>query len=166
MADDRFIWIEFDEDRILQRFDFFVGYHRHYVTNMLDDVADFGVRRLQAGVPQYTTYILRHIDRSQVRWIPGGGGGGGEWGTIVGIKAGSSKHPLYVEKGTGIYATPSRGYITPTSSKFMSFFSQIYGRRIRVREVKGQRPQLYFYSAWKDVAIYAKARLLAGNILP
>jgi len=160
MADEKLIWVEIDEDRILQRFDFFVAYHRQYVHNMLDDVANFGVRRLHAGVPQYTSYILRHVDRSPVHWTPEG------YQAIVGIRTGTSRHALYAEKGTGIYATPPRGFIESTRQEYMSFFSTLYGRRIRIRRVKGQKPQRFFYAAWRDLEIYARARFVAQNILP
>lgn len=166
MADNDFISIEVDEDHILQKFDFFFEYHREYVHGLLGNVANFGVFRLHAGVPQFSTYLLRHVDRSAIKWMPGGPGGAGEWGVIVGIKAGSSKHPLYAEFGTGLYATPSRGYITGNNKEYMSFPGGIYGKWIRTKQVKGQKPQRYFYSAWQDVKVYALARLVAGNATP
>lgn len=147
MADERFIWVEVDEDNILKKFDFFFAYHREYARGVIDNSATFGVNRLHAGVPQKTTYLLRHVDREAVRWMPGGPDGGGEWGTIVGIKAGTSLHPLYAEQGTGLYATPSRGYIQPTTRDNMTFFSQLYGHVIKVKRIRGQRPQRYFYAA-------------------
>lgn len=161
-----FIWVEVDEDNIFQKYDYATGYVKSYAKNTLDDLADFGVRMLHVNVPQYTTYLLRHVNREAVRWLPGGIGGGGEYGTIVGIKAGTSKHPIYVEMGTGIYAIPARGYIQPKTKEYMSFFSNIYGRRINTKRVKGQRPQHYFYRTWEQLVVYARARLIAGKAIP
>ena len=166
MPEERFIWIEVDEDNIFEKYDYATEYVRNYAKNLINDLADFGVNRLNATVPRYSTYLLRHIDREGVRWFPGGEGGGGEYGTMVGIKAGTSMHPFYAESGTGIYAIPSRGYIEPSTKPYMSFFSSMYGRRIRVKRVRGQRPQHYFYHTWQDMLVYARARLISGRALP
>lgn len=45
-------------------------------------------------------YIHEHIGRSGVIYRPGGAGGGGTYERIVGVRRGTSRHPLYVHNGT------------------------------------------------------------------
>lgn len=161
---DKFISIEINEDDVIRNLDRGIDRVRRHSRNLLDDIAGAGVIILHASVPQSTTYTLRHVDREPVRWFPGGPGGGGEYGTTVGIKRGTSIHPIYPEEGTGIFATPARGFITPRTKPYLSFFSTLYNRRIRVRQVKGQRAQRYFYSAWRDLDVYAAGRILRGSL--
>lgn len=144
---------------------------RRQLKNLIDNVADFGLHALEGNVPSYSTYTLRHTDRSDIRWNPGGAGGGGEYEVIVGIKAGTSKHPIYVKSGTGIYGfkripygalkprTSAGGTVSPG---LMFFYSQRYGHVISVRSVKGQKPQDFLYTTYREMQVYTGARLLLG----
>jgi hypothetical protein len=134
------------------------------VKNVLDDLAEFGVRTLEARVPRSSTYIFRHIDMSPTIFHPGGAGGGGEYRKVFGIKHGTSRHPLYVEQGTGIYGVVG-WFIFPDTSKYMYFFSQRYGRVIRVKQLRGQRPRRYFLNTWNDLQVYAQSRVMLTNLL-
>ena len=136
--------------------------------DMIDDLSDFATIFLIGSVPQHSNYIMNHIARNTSQWMPGGYGGGGEWKGIVGIKRGASRHPLYVEQGTGIYA--GRGLI------FASGVTHLTGKRQQVmRFVKkgegggkgifrywiyGQRGQRYFYLTWQAVQAAARVRAL------
>ena len=79
--------------------------------NLVEDMELRARLKLIANVPKgQTLYIVRHVASSGVHYQAGGrseGGiaGGGEYVAVVGIKAGSSLHPLYVHRGTGIYDT-------------------------------------------------------------
>lgn len=161
---DRFISIELeDDDDVIHKLDFAAERFRNRAKELLDNIAEFGVHVLDANVPVHSSYLLRHVGRSPVAWRPGGAGGGGEWQAVVGIRAGSSRHPLYVERGTGIYGVVGF-YILPGQRPYMVFYSSIYGHLIRVKQVRGQRPKRYFYTSWREVQIYAGARLRAINI--
>lgn len=151
--------IEIDESGAIRWLDRQAARQRLRIRDTIDDIADVGVATLYLRVPELSSYLARHVDREPVKWFPGGTGGGGEYRAVVGIKRGTSRHPLYAEFGTGIYAQPSRGYITAKAGNFLSFYSYIYGRRIRVRRVRGQRAQRYFYATWRDMNVYARARV-------
>jgi hypothetical protein len=131
----------------------------------VNDLSTFVTHDLVSTVPTYDEYLLRHVGRSDASWRPGGLGGGGEWESVAGIKTGTSRHPLYVEFGTGIYA--GRGRIYPLRARVLRFEKpgpELDGRRVsRVkfrRWVRGQRGQHYFYEAWRDLNLYAQTRLL------
>jgi hypothetical protein len=152
-----------DEGDILRRFDRTVNLQRLRMREFLDELADTGVQLLNITAPDFSSYTRRHIDREPVRYTLAPTGG--VWETTVGIKRGTSIHPLYAEFGTGIYATPPRGYITPRRAEYLSFYSFLYNRRIRVKQVKGQRPQRYFYRAWVDLNYYARLRASAIKLI-
>jgi len=164
MADERFISIEINEADAIRWLNRQAERQAHYARELLDDIASFSVHDLRIHVPEFSSYTLRHVDREIVRWVPGGAGGGGEWSTVVGVKSGTSQHPLYAEFGTGIYATPSRGFIEPNVKPLMSFYSFLYGRRIRIKRAMGQKAQHYFYRSWLATDAYARYRLM-GKIL-
>lgn len=175
MADDRFIWMEFeDEHSIMLKLDTFVERKKRELKDMLDDLGDYAVLRLLATVPVYNAYIFRHIDRTEVRWHPGGAGGGGEYEVVAGIKRGDSQHPLYAEFGTGIYV--GRGMIRPLHGDFVILSRaggkgnvltfQKHGEPRKFRPfVRGQKGQRYFYRTWRDVQVYASARVLSERII-
>ena len=141
-------------------------------------------------------YILRHVDSTGVRYAAGGRGeggvpGGGEYVAVVGIKAGSSLHPLYVHHGTGIYDTrpgAARQPIRPRADRAYQVYIIAPGPRERQKRraghgrlaaitfqkrgeprkfrrwVRGQQPQPYMYYTFRQAQIYAGARLLTlGN---
>lgn len=128
---------------------------------MLDNIAAFGLRVLESNISVSSGYTLLHASRSDVKWRPGGAGGGGEWEAVVGITRGSSRHPIYVELGTGIYGLVG-WYITPQRAPFLVFRSTITGRLLRKRAVLGQKPQRFLYRTWREVQIYAAGRVLAS----
>lgn len=129
---------------------------RKLARDMVDDLASFGMKTLRINVPTFSSYLLRHLDKTLPTFKAGGAGGGGEYEVIIGVKAGTSRHPLYVEGGTGIYG-PIGWYLTPVSSSALSWFSTVYGRPISKKFTKGQRPQRYFYNTWKELQIYSKS---------
>lgn len=120
---------------------------------LVDDLSKVAESTLLFMVPRKRLYLFRHVDRSGPSWMPGGAGGGGEWKSIVGIKAGESLHPLYVEFGTGIYG--GRGDLI-----FARGVSELTGsiQKVMVLEKEGtvnfrywthgQKPQRYMYLTW------------------
>ena len=121
-------------------------------------------------VPQYSNYIMNQINREGPTWMPGGAGGGGEWKGIVGVREGASRHPLYVEFGTGIYA--GRGLIwarrgglilTGRRQSVMTFQKQGEPRKFRYW-IRGQRGQHYFYTTWQALNAYARVRMSATDL--
>jgi hypothetical protein len=160
MADFLSIDLE-DEGEIFARIERVEEGQRRRARQMLDNLADFAVFVLRANVPVRTSYLLRHVARTPVVWRPGGAGGGGEWEVVAGVKRGLSRHPLYVEFGTGLYGAVG-WYIVPNRAPFMVFRSSITRRIIRATRVRGQRPQRYFYRSWRELEIYARGRVLAS----
>lgn len=125
--------------------------------DLLSGMSDYTLTWLRLYVPEREGYILRHTDKSAVKWRPGGPGGGGQYEVVVGVKRGESKHPLYVDQGTGIYGGFHRP-IRAIGGHPMVFFSR--GRWWRLWEVKGQRPQLFLYRAFMQAKLYAGARFI------
>jgi hypothetical protein len=159
MAD--FIEVSTNEDEVLREFDSYISRHRFRSRELMDDLADTGVQLLRIKAPEYSSYLQRHIDREAVHQTVGASGT--ELETVVGVKRGTSEHPYYVNFGTGLYATPSRGYITAKQGEYLVFRSDIYGRVIRTKRVKGQRAQNFLYQTWQDLNFYAKARILGSQ---
>ena len=134
---------------------------------MIEEAMVMGESLLRSFVPFRNGYIMRHIDRSGPTWMPGGLGGGGEWKGIVGIKQGSSRHPIYVEFGTGIYA--GKGLIWPAGIRGLSGHYQNVmrfekrgegeGKGIFRYWTKGQRGQHYFYFTWRVLQAGMAAKL-------
>jgi hypothetical protein len=139
------------------------GGHR-MAKSMINNLVDFGYHVLQAHVPRHSTYLLRHVSKQSATWRPGGAGGGGSYEGVVGIKRGQSRHPFYVEFGTGLYGAVG-WYIVPRVMPYMTFYSTLYHRRIRAKKIRGQRPQHYMYATWREMLVYARGRALAENIL-
>jgi len=130
---------------------------------LLDNLADFGYHVLQSSVPRHTSYLLRHVARSDVTWRPGGAGGGGSWEAVIGVKRGESKHPLYVEFGTGIYGAVG-WFIVPVRAQYMTFYSTRFHRVINVTHTRGQRPQRYLYHTWRELLVYARGRMMLADM--
>lgn len=163
---DRTFWIEVDEDEAMhgiERAQLAIGGR---VRDLLDDLTDKGVHILTTNVPIYSSYTLRHIDREQAKWHPGGAGGGGTWEAMFGVRAGTSMHPLYVNRGTPPYTGSGSEVVTygrsqpQTVPSRMYFYSKMYGRVIGVRQVEGQKPQLFLYKTFTELRAYVAARLL------
>lgn len=165
--------------------------------NLVEDMELRAKLRLMLNVPKgETLYLVRHVASSGVHYQAGGrseGGvpGGGEYVAVVGIKAGHSMHPLYVNRGTGIYDTrpgASRQPIRPRADRAyqvyiiapdskdtgrfrqkrkaghnrratMTFQKRGEARKFR-RSVKGQPPQPFLYTTWREMELYASARLV------
>lgn len=162
---DKFVEMDLEgEDELMLAFERADEKRQRWARRMLDNLADFGVHVLQGNVPVHSTYLLRHVARSTVTWHPGGTGGGGEYGAVMGVKAGSSRHPLYVEFGTGLYGAVG-WYIVPLRAQFMVFYSSLAGKKIAVSKTRGQRPQRYFYTMWREMQIYAAGRIMSTDLL-
>lgn len=115
---------------------------RGLARELLDDLADAGVQLLHQYVPVKHGYIFRHVDRTRIRRVPEG------HEATVGIKRGTSLHPLYVNFGTGIYGAYRRPF-GPSQSPFAN---------------PGQRPQHFLFNTWRDLNLYARARLIMTDI--
>jgi hypothetical protein len=161
MADEWF-WIEFEnEDETILKIDAYHIAARRRAKDLLEALAGDGAKLLEENVPTYTSYTLRHVDRSSVEWHPGGLGGGGEYEATVGIKRGTSYHPVYANQGTGIYGPYiSQPYEAGNPTGRMWFYSQRYGRVIGVESVKGQRAQRFLYITFRELQAFASARVL------
>lgn len=168
---DRYIDIEIEgEEKIFLALERQENRQREEIRNIIDDLSDFATIFLIGAVPQYNNYIMNHIGRDHVTWMPGGAGGGGEWKSIVGVKKGSSNHPLYVEQGTGIYG--GRGNLiyaagvtrlTGKRQKVMVFEKRGEPARFRYW-IYGQRGKRYFYLTWQALQAAARVRVLSGSI--
>lgn len=165
-----FIEFEVDEDEVMRGLDLQERWMKSILRDMLDDLADKGIEILQGYAPSDmsgdmsvhgTGYTQRHIDRGGVHWVPGGAGGGGGYEVIFGVKAGSSYHPVYVNRGTGIYGGPSNREIESPRGRLMYFYSFRLGHIISVYKVAGQKPQHFLYDTWQDLTLFAQAHLVA-----
>jgi hypothetical protein len=181
-------------ESLIKHLDTFATRHaKRYV----EELAAFARFRLIMNVPKgESLYLLRHVDASPVRYQAGGRSseniaGGGEYVAIVGIKQGSSFHPLYVHRGTGIYDVRPGSLRQPIRPRADRAY-QVYiiapgprqgmkrraghGRRAAItfqkrgeprkfrRWVRGQRPQPFMYYTFNQARLYAGARLLTlGN---
>lgn len=165
--------------------------------NIAEDLEVRARLRLMLNVPKgETLYLVRHVASSGVAYRAGGrseGGvpGGGEYVVIVGIKHGSSMHPLYVGvTGTGLYG-PRRQMIRPRADRAYQVYIIAPGPRERMkrkaghnrratmtfqkrgeprkfrRAVRGQPPQPFLYQTWREMELYARSRLLTigGEII-
>ena len=159
MADEKWIWFEIEnEDEVMVLLDVYHEVLQKRTRDLLNELAEDGVTFLAANVPNYSSYTLRHVDRSSVEWRAADG----EYEAVVGIKAGTSLHPVYVNRGTGIYGPSGRPYQAFNVTGRMWFYSHVYGRVIGVEEVKGQRAQQFLYTTFNELRIFAQARMLSG----
>jgi hypothetical protein len=156
------ISIQFEnEDEILARLDEKIDSERRRIRSLLDEISKAGMNIIRANTPIYSSYTLRHVDRTAVTWSPGGEGGGGSYQQTVGIKSGTSRHPLYAEFGTGLYGAVG-WYIVPLRAQYMTFYGSRARRILHKKSVKGQKPQHYFYQSWHELLVYAQARVLGS----
>lgn len=161
---EEFIGLDLEgEDELILALERAEAGQKQRVQSLLDNLADFGRFTLIQNSPIFTSYLIHHVGRSLVVWRPGGAGGGGEYEVVFGVKAGSSKHPLYVEFGTGLYGAVG-WWIVPLKAQYMVFYSQKLRRKIRTKKVRGQKPQRYFYTTWREMQIYAAGKVLALDL--
>src|SRR3954451_22574803 len=130
MADEQHIWIEIeDEDNVILGIDIQHAIMQVRAKHLLEDLAKDGVTFLAKNVPNYKGYTLEHVDRSGIDKT------GTEMSTTVGIKAGTSYHPVYANRGTGIFGPFVKQPYTALPGNApgkMWFFSEKYGRVIGV----------------------------------
>lgn len=114
-------------------------------------------------------YIQQHIAQSGRGYEPGGAGGGGTYTRTVGVRRGSSEHPLYVNRGTasiygnmssgaqelisrgeamGLNTTIGRGRIYPRGDRAAASVLETRRKRVTGRNfvdhAQGRRPALTF----------------------
>ena len=158
---DRFFEMEVEnEDRIMHSLVQIEENNQRRARELIDELSKFTENMLTIMVPTYNLYLFRHIDRSGPMWMPGGAGGAGEWKAIVGIKDGPSRHPEYVEFGTGIYGSKG-GLIFPHTRKGLAFQKRGEGggKPIVRSWVRGQKPQRYMYLTWGVLQALARERM-------
>jgi hypothetical protein len=160
MADERLIWVEVENEKeALVLIDAYHNVVRDRAADLLEELAKDGVTFLAKNVPNYKGYTLEHVDRSGIDKT------GTEMSTTVGIKAGTSYHPVYANRGTGIFGPFVKQPYTAlpgNASGKMWFFSTRYGRVIGVRSVKGQSAQHFLYTTFRELQVFALARLNLG----
>jgi hypothetical protein len=160
MADNDHIWIEIEnEEQVMAGITATTLRARHQSKELLEHLANDARILLTSNVPVYTSYTQRHIDSTDVDWKPGGAGGGGEYEATVGIKAGTSYHPVYVNQGTGEFGPYIKAPYTAVNGGLLWFYSKVYGRVIGVESVRGQRAQHFLYTSFKELQVFALARL-------
>jgi hypothetical protein len=171
---DKFVEIEIEnEERIIHSLERMEERVRGRARETIEDLTNATALTLIGATPMHNTYIMQHIDRDGPVWMPGGAGGGGEWKSIVGIKEGTSRHPIYVEFGTGIYA--GRGLIWASGVKGLTGRYQSVmafkkrgegeGKWIVRYWTRGQRGQHYFYRTWQILNAVAEARIASRRII-
>lgn len=119
---------------------------------ILEGMANYSVHWMRIYAPSFSGYLRRHISTSQARLTSTG-----MWEVSAGVRRGDSRHPLYVEGGTGLYGF-RRDTIKPLRAKFMVWYRG--GRWHRARETKGQHAQPFVYMAYQQTKLYAHARML------
>lgn len=123
--------------------------------DLLDDTANVATFWMHIYAPTgETAYIQSHIARTRLYWHPGGSGGGGSWEVTAGVREGSSRHPLWVEAGTGIYGDHRRP-ITPRTKSAMVFSTPGRAGRVYAERTRGQRAQPYVKAAYNQAKVYA-----------
>lgn len=164
----KWIEVEVDEDEVMHGFTIQERLYDLWIRDFLDSLADKGVEVLQMhapaegkpGHPYSEGYTQRHIDRSGVHKVLGEDGIVG-YEAVIGVKAGTSMHPLYADQGTGVYSYTG-DVIRSRSGRLMYFYGTRLGTIISTYEVRGQRPQRFLYETWRDLGIYADLRLAFG----
>lgn len=159
-----FIEFEVDEDEVMRGFDLQEKLVRAWLKDFMGDMADLGTEVLEHYAPEWTGYTHRHIDHTSLRWHPGGAGGGGTYEIVVGVKAGTSYHPVYPNVGTG-YWGPTQNLIRSPKGNLMYFYASRLGHVISKYEVVGQKPQFYLYDTWRDMARILDLRLSTEFLL-
>lgn len=164
-----FISIEVDEDEVMHGLDIQERWAKHILKDFIDDLADKGVEILSmhapkpgVGHPYSEGGIQERIDRTGVQWV--GAPTTGAFMVVLGIKAGVSRYPVYVNEGTGLYSYTG-DYIRSHSGRAMWFYATRIGDRIGRFAVRGQRPQHFLYETWRDLGIFAEFRLIGERFL-
>lgn len=118
---------------------------------ILEGMASYATHWMRIYAPRFQGYITRHIASTTARPTAGG------WEVSAGVKRGTSRHPLYVEGGTGLYGF-RRDTIKPVRAKFMVWYRG--GRWFKARETRGQRAQPFVYLSYQQTKLYAHARVI------
>jgi hypothetical protein len=170
MAEDPHFWVEIEnEDEVMFGIDVYHGFMQVKLRDLLDEMSEAGVYLLAKNVPNtgppYSTgYTLQHVDRSGVSWDEGATGK--EFETTVGIRAGKSFHPVYVNRGTGEFGPfIKRPYTTKPPGGLMWFHASRIGARIGRESVRGQRAQHFLYTTFRELQVFAQARITTGGII-
>jgi hypothetical protein len=152
------IWIEIeDEDNVILGINIQHAIMQVRAKHLLEELAKDGVTFLAKNVPNYKGYTLEHVDRTDVELAQGPEGI--EYEATVGIKAGRSYHPVYANRGTGIFGPFIKQPYTSQSGKLMWFYASRIGRRIGVESVRGQRAQHFLYTTFRELQVFALARM-------
>jgi hypothetical protein len=158
MADEQHIWIEIEnEDDVILGIDIQHAIMQVRAKHLLEELAKDGVTFLAKNVPNYKGYTLEHVDRTDVELSAGPSGI--EYEATVGVKAGRSYHPVYANRGTGIFGPFIKQPYSSQSGKLMWFYASRIGRRIGVESVKGQRAQHFLYTTFRELQVFAQARM-------
>lgn len=163
--DEQHIWIEIEGDEeAIVGMQVYEAYIQVRAKNLLDELAKDGVTLLAKNVPNsppYSSgYTLEHIDREPAH---GDYGAGGEFSATVGIKAGSSYHPVYANRGTGVFGPFIKQPYTARNGQLMWFYASRIGARIGRQSVKGQRAQHFLYTTFRELQVFAQARIITGG---
>jgi hypothetical protein len=161
MADEH-IWVEFEGDEeALIGIDVYHAVIQVRAKNLLDELAKDGVTFLAKNVPNSPPYskgyTLEHVDRTPVHGDYDSG-----FDATVGIKAGRSYHPVYVNRGTGVYGPFIKQPYTARNGQLMWFYASRIGARIGRESVKGQRAQHFLYTTFRELQVFALARMTTG----
>ena len=151
------VYVE-NEDEVILNIDIYAEIIRQRMKNLLEELAKDGVTLLGKNAPDYSGYTRRHIDRDPVS----GTADTGEYETIVGVKRGASRHPIYADVGTGIYSYTKKPYTTKLPGGTMWFYASRAGKRIGVQSVQGQQAQHFLYATYRELRVFAQARMLTG----
>lgn len=155
--DDRYIWFEVDEDAVMRGLNYQEELAQRRLKQFLDRLARKGEELLESRAPRHTGYTKRHVDHTPARFD-----GRDEYMAIVGVKDGTSYHPVYANVGTGLYGKYN-DYVQSPKGNLMYFYASRLGHVISMYLVKGQKPQQYLYESWRDLAIYAEARMMMDS---
>src|SRR4051794_18237960 len=142
MADEHF-WIEVEgENEAIFGIDVYHAYTQVRSKHLLEELAKDGVTLLAKNIdtsgPYSSGYTLRHIDHTDVNWDAGPE----EYSGTVGIRAGTSYHPVYANRGTGEFGPfIKQPYTTKPPGGLMWFYGSRVGKRIGRESVRGQRAQ-------------------------
>lgn len=136
--------------------------NRLILRQVLNKLGDFALHYAQLFAPIQIGpgggELLRRLQKSPIRFKPGGAGGGGWYELLVGIIRGD-RYPLYVHGGTGLYRQTGAGrLITPRRPGGWLTFQKHGEPRRFVRYVRGQRPQPFIERAYERTKTYAQAQ--------
>lgn len=161
--DDRHIWVEIEnENEVLIGLDVYHEVMRIRMGDLVHELAQDGATFLAKNVPNsppYSSgYTSSHVDRTSVDWDAGTE----EFSATVGIKAGTSYHPVYVNRGTGVFGPFIKQPYTARNGQLMWFYASRIGERIGRRSVRGQRAQHFLYTTFRELQVFAQARMTLG----